>query len=94
MKPAPSWGMKHSVSLPAFVARAAHEQSLNQDDPRKVHPPLFVSTMVLSPLVWPVGVMMGIVYLCAPKWRGAGAVMLAMGLLSGLVATAVYLSLR
>ncbi len=86
--------MKHSVSLPGFVARAAHEQALAQDDPRKVHPPFFVSTLVLSPVIWPLGVLMGIIYLCAPKWRAAGAVMLGMGLLSGLLGSAVYLSVR
>lgn len=58
------------------------------------HPPLFTTSMVLSPLVAPVGIIMGCLYLCAPKWRGAGAAMLTMGLVSAMLAGLVFLSLR
>ena len=90
--------MKRTVSLPALVAHAAHASSgtvsYPADDPRAVHAPFFASIFVLTPLLWPIGIVMGIVYLCNARWRAAGAAMLGLGLVAGLISTAVYWSLR
>jgi hypothetical protein len=85
--------MKHGVSLPAFMAPASPAPAA-KDDARAVHPPFFTASMVLSPLVWPVGVVMGLAYLCLPRWRSAGTAMLVLGLLSAMIGWVVYVSLR
>lgn len=82
--------MKHSVSLPAMLAPSV----LGGEDPRAIHPPFFTTSLVLSPALSPLGIVMGFIYLCAPKWRAAGAMMLALSLCSGLVAWLVYQSLH
>jgi hypothetical protein len=68
--------------------------ALAEDDPRAIHPPYFATCLLLSFLLPPVGLVAGLVYLCLPKWRSAGGVMLAAGLLSGLTASMVFLSIR
>jgi hypothetical protein len=73
---------------PASPTPAAPGQSYS------VHPPFFTASMVLSPVICPVGIVLGIVYLCLPKWRGAGGAMLALGLVSALIGWVVYLSVR
>jgi|GEM_PF-5107612 len=88
--------MKRTASLPVLVAHAAHaaSPSFPADDPRSVHAPLFTAIFVLTPLLWPVGIIMGVVYLCNARWRAAGAAMLGLGLVAALISTAVFWSLR
>jgi TRAP-type C4-dicarboxylate transport system permease large subunit len=88
--------MKRTVSLPAMVAHAAQASSVSYpaDDPRSIHAPLFTTIFVLTPLLWPVGIVMGIVYLCNARWRAAGAAMLSLGLIAALISTTVYWSMR
>ena len=90
--------MKRTASLPVLVAHAAHAASPTAaypaDDPRSVHAPLFTTIFVLTPLLWPVGIIMGVVYLCNARWRAAGAAMFSLGLVAALISTAVFWSLR
>ncbi len=91
--------MKRTVSLPALVAHAASAPASGVstplvNDPRTIHAPFFTTIFVLSPLLWPIGIVMGVVYLCNSHWRAAGAAMLSLGLTAAVLSSLVFLSVR
>lgn len=85
--------MKHGATLPALMAPASPKPAAKNES-RLVHPPFFTTSMLLSPVISPVGIVMGLAYLCLPKWRSAGGAMLGLGLFSAVLAWLVYLSIR
>jgi hypothetical protein len=85
--------MKHGATLPAFMAPASPTPAAKENS-LSAHPPFFTASMLLSPIISPVGIVMGLAYLCLPKWRSAGGAMLGLGLCSAALAWLVYLSVR
>lgn len=57
------------------------------------NPPAFVALVVLTLILWPVGLIGGIVYLCEPKTRGAGAALLAIALASAVLSWVILRAL-
>jgi hypothetical protein len=90
--------MKRTVSLPALVAQATTDLAVSPafgpDDPRSIRAPFFTAGFLLSLFLWPVGALMGAIYLFHARWRAAGAAMLALALVAGVVSSLVYWSLR
>ena len=83
--------MKLSLRLPSFLLPAP-ARFQTDDEARKSHP-YFTTCFLLTPILWPIGVVTGLLYLFDPKWRSAGKAMLTVGVISGMLATLVFLSL-
>lgn len=83
--------MKHTLRLPSVFA--APPLPAMENGPASTRP-YFTIFLLLSPVIWPVGIAMGLLYLCYPRWRSAGATMLTLGLISGALSALVYLSIR
>ncbi len=75
--------MKPPHRKPPFIQTAFVSQAPAKEAP--VNPPGFALWALLALIIWPIGIVGAVVYLCDPKHRGAGLALFVIALASGIV---------
>jgi hypothetical protein len=80
------------TAIPSVTADAVAQGSKVSGEEKSENPPGFIAYVILSLLVWPLGLVCAIYWLCIPKHRSAGLAMLGISLASALLAWAVLIT--
>ncbi len=75
--------MKPPNRKPPCLQTTFIAQAPAKDEP--VNPPGFALWALLALLIWPIGIVGSVVYLCEPKHRGAGLALFVISLASAIV---------